>query len=90
MFSEAPTLTIPKRCALGSAFESRYHPTIITFPKTLVEFFGDRAKSILETELDSPCVATVQAMVILSSHEIGNGKDARGWLYSGKSTLKPE
>ncbi|GFF91717.1 hypothetical protein IFM61392_09414 [Aspergillus lentulus] len=72
-------------CALGSAFESRYHPTVITFPKTLVEFFADRAKSILETELDSPCVATIQAMVILSSHEVGNGKDARGWLYSGSA-----
>ncbi|GIK06090.1 hypothetical protein Aspvir_001733 [Aspergillus viridinutans] len=72
-------------CALGSAFESRYHPTVITFPKTLVEFFGDRAKSILETELDSPCVATIQAMVILSGHEIGNGRDARGWLYSGSA-----
>ncbi|KAJ5109282.1 hypothetical protein N7456_005957, partial [Penicillium angulare] len=72
-------------CALGSAFECRYHPTFITFPKTLVEFFGDRAKSILEVELDSPCVATIQALVILSSHEIGNGKDARGWLYSGSA-----
>jgi hypothetical protein len=89
MLFEAPTLTIPKRCALGSTFEPRYHPTIITFPKTLVEFFGDRAKSILETELESPCIATIQAMVILSSHEVGNGKDARGWLYSGKSTRKP-
>ncbi|KAJ5939308.1 hypothetical protein N7466_002442 [Penicillium verhagenii] len=68
-------------CALGSAFESRYHPTFVTFPKTLVEFFGDRAKSLLEIELDRPCVATVQALVILSNHEIGNGKDARGWLY---------
>ena len=90
MLSRASTLTSPNRCALGSAFESRYHPTFITFPKTLVEFFGDRAKSILETELDSPCVATIQAMVILSSHEIGNGKDTRGWIYSGKSTMKPE
>lgn len=89
MLSEGPTLTIATRCALGSAFESRYHPTVITFPKTLVEFFADRAKSILETELDSPCVATIQAMVILSSHEVGNGKDARGWLYSGKSTWEP-
>ncbi|KAJ5946850.1 hypothetical protein N7454_003689 [Penicillium verhagenii] len=68
-------------CAIGSAFESRYHPTFVTFPKTLVEFFGDRAKSLLEIELDSPCVATVQALVILSNHEIGNGKNARGWLY---------
>lgn len=25
-------------------------------------------------------------MVILSSHEIGNGTDARGWLYSGMAT----
>ena len=48
-----------------------------------MEFFGDRAKSLLEIELDCPCVATIQAMVILSSHEIGNGTDARGWLYSG-------
>jgi hypothetical protein len=90
MLYRASILTIPKRCALGSAFESRYHPTFLTFPKTLVEFFGDRAKSILETELDSPCVATIQAMVILSSHEIGNGNNARGWLYSGKSNMKTE
>lgn len=58
---------------------------MITFPKTLVDFFADRAKSTLETELDSPSVATIQAMVILSSHEIGNGKEARGWLYSGNT-----
>ncbi|KAJ5605747.1 hypothetical protein N7510_008528 [Penicillium lagena] len=73
-------------CALGAAFEPRYHPTFVTFPKSLVDFFGDRAKSLLEIELDCPCVATIQAMVILSSHEIGNGKDARGWLYSGMAT----
>lgn len=56
----------------------------MTFPKSLGEFFGDRAKELLEIELDSPCVATVQALVILSSHEIGVGSDTRGWLYSGK------
>ncbi|KAJ9303113.1 transcriptional regulator family: Fungal Specific TF [Paecilomyces variotii] len=70
-------------CALGSAFETRFHQDFVTFPKTLVDFFGDRAKAFLELELDCPCVATVQAMVILSCHEIGNGSDARGWLYSG-------
>lgn len=48
-----------------------------------MEFFGDRAKEFLDLELDCPRVATVQALVILSSHEIGNGNDARGWLYSG-------
>lgn len=67
-----------------SAFETRFHQDFVTFPKTLVDFFGDRAKAFLELELDYPCVATVQAMVILSCHEIGNGIDARGCLYSGK------
>ncbi|KAJ5187666.1 hypothetical protein N7449_010660 [Penicillium cf. viridicatum] len=70
-------------CSLGAAFETRYHPSFVTFPKSLGEFFGDRAKELLEIELDFPCVATVQALVILSSHEIGVGSDTRGWLYSG-------
>ncbi|KAL4974985.1 fungal-specific transcription factor domain-containing protein [Aspergillus desertorum] len=72
-------------CAIGSAFEARYHPTFVTFPKSLSEFFADRAKALLEIELDSPCVATVQALVILSCHEGASNRDARGWLYSGMS-----
>ncbi|KAF4465465.1 Transcription factor [Fusarium albosuccineum] len=40
--------------------------------------------ALLEIELDSPAsVATIQTLVILSAHENGNGRDARGWLYSG-------
>ncbi|KAI0905171.1 fungal-specific transcription factor domain-containing protein [Ustulina deusta] len=70
-------------CALGAAFESRYHPTFITFPRSLADFFADRAKVLLDIELDSPCIATVQAMVVLSGHDIGCKRDARGWLYSG-------
>ncbi|KAL4761339.1 uncharacterized protein BDW70DRAFT_168090 [Aspergillus foveolatus] len=57
-------------CALGASFETRYHPDFVTFPKSLVEFFGDRAKALLEVELDCPCVATVQALVICSSLEL--------------------
>ncbi|KAL4911496.1 fungal-specific transcription factor domain-containing protein [Aspergillus multicolor] len=72
-------------CSIGSAFEARYHSTFITFPKSLSEFFSDRAKALLEIELDSPCVATVQALVILSCHEGASNRDARGWLYSGMS-----
>ncbi|KAF6785049.1 hypothetical protein CSOJ01_15650 [Colletotrichum sojae] len=53
-------------CALGAAFESRHHPTFVTFPKALSDFFADRAKTLLDIELDCPSVATVQAMVILS------------------------
>ncbi|BCS20232.1 uncharacterized protein APUU_20664S [Aspergillus puulaauensis] len=70
-------------CAIGASFETRYHPDFVTFPKSLVEFFGDRAKALLEVELDSPCVATVQSLVICSSLEVGSGREARGWLYSG-------
>ncbi|KAL4991235.1 fungal-specific transcription factor domain-containing protein [Aspergillus falconensis] len=70
-------------CALGASFETRYHPEFVTFPKSLVDFFGDRAKALLEVELDSPCVATVQALVICSNLEVGSGREARGWLYSG-------
>lgn len=75
------------RCAIGSAFEARYHPTFITFPKSLAEFFADRAKALLEIELDSPCVATVQALVLMSCHEGASNRDARGWLYSGMDYL---
>ncbi|KAK1976422.1 fungal-specific transcription factor domain-containing protein, partial [Colletotrichum cereale] len=70
-------------CSLGAAFESRYHPSFVTFPKTLPESFAARAKALLEIELDSPSVSTVQAMVVVSSHEIGSNRESRGWLYSG-------
>ncbi|KAL5343017.1 fungal-specific transcription factor domain-containing protein [Aspergillus crustosus] len=70
-------------CALGASFETRYHPSFVTFPKSLVDFFADRGKALVEAELDCPCVATVQALVILSSLEVGSGREVRGWLYSG-------
>ncbi|KAI1125795.1 fungal-specific transcription factor domain-containing protein [Nemania abortiva] len=70
-------------CALGAAFETRYHPTFITFPRSLSDFFADRAKALLDIELDSPCTATVQALVVISGHDIGCKRDARGWLFSG-------
>ncbi|KXH27185.1 hypothetical protein CSIM01_12054 [Colletotrichum simmondsii] len=69
-------------CSLGANFETRYHPSFITFPKSLPDFFAARAKTLLEIELDSPSVSTVQAMIVLSSHEIGANRDSRGWLYS--------
>jgi hypothetical protein len=68
---------------LGAALEGRHHPTFVTFPRSLAEFFADRAKALLEIELDYPCIATVQALAVLSSHEVGCKRDSRGWLYSG-------
>ncbi|KAK3942515.1 fungal-specific transcription factor domain-containing protein [Diplogelasinospora grovesii] len=70
-------------CALGAAFDARHHPAFVTFPRSLADFFADRAKALLEIELDSPCVATIQTLVLLSAHDIGCGRDARGWLFSG-------
>lgn len=71
-------------CALGAAYEPRYHPEVVTFPRSLSEFFGDRAKILLELELESPSIATIQGLVILSNHEALCTRDTRGWLYSGK------
>ncbi|KAE8423557.1 hypothetical protein BDV36DRAFT_279086 [Aspergillus pseudocaelatus] len=69
-------------CCLGAASDSRFSPAFTTFPKTLAGFFRDRARHILEADLDHPTVSTVQTLVILSSHEIGNLNDSRGSLYS--------
>ncbi|KAJ5168261.1 uncharacterized protein N7482_003855 [Penicillium canariense] len=79
-YSEALTNAM---CCLVAAFEPRYHPNFVTYPRSVSDFFADRAKILLDIELDSPCLATVQAMVVLSGHDIGCKRDARGWLYSG-------
>ncbi|KAK5060167.1 hypothetical protein LTR84_010051 [Exophiala bonariae] len=70
-------------CALGAAFSERYHASFITFPKPMASFFADKSKVLLEVELESPNVTTVQTLLLLSSHEATNGHDARVWLYSG-------
>ena len=77
-------------CALGAAFDARHHPAFVTFPRSLADFFADRAKALLEIELDSPCVATIQTLVLLSAHDIGCGRDARGWLFSGAFSFVDE
>ncbi|KAL2832599.1 fungal-specific transcription factor domain-containing protein [Aspergillus cavernicola] len=70
-------------CAVGATYESIYHPDLVTFPRSLAEFFSDRAKILLESELENPSLATIQALVILSAYEAFCTRDTRGWLYSG-------
>ncbi|KAF4553591.1 Fungal specific transcription factor domain-containing protein 66 [Elsinoe fawcettii] len=70
-------------CAIGASFEGRYHPRLATFPRSLAEFFADRAKALLELDLDSPGVSTVQALLLMSSHELSLQRGARSWLYGG-------
>jgi hypothetical protein len=76
--------SIRDRCAIGASYEARYHPELVTFPRPLADFFAERAKTLLEIELDSPCVSTVQALLLLSSHEAGYQRIARSWLYGGE------
>jgi len=53
-------------------------------PEPVAEFFSSRAKILLEIEMDSPTIATVQALVIMSASEAAFTRDARGWIYSGR------
>ena len=65
---------------MGAHLTSRSDPMI---SGSIVQFFLSRAKALLDIEMDSPTVATVQALVILSAIEAAFTRDARGWLYSG-------
>ncbi len=69
------------RCSIGAAFTPRNRPDL---PEPLDDFFAARSKALLELEMDSPSLCTVQAMVILSAVEALLTRDARGWLYSGE------
>lgn len=70
------------RCAIGACLADRED---VQAPLLDPEFYSSRAKTLLDVEMDSPTVATVQALVIMSATEAVFTRDARGWLYSGKS-----
>ncbi|KAG4441939.1 hypothetical protein IFR05_002558 [Cadophora sp. M221] len=67
-------------CASGASLTSRID---LGSPQDAAQFFNSRAKLLLEIEMDSPSIATVQALVIMSAIEAAFTRDARGWLYSG-------
>ncbi|GKZ37272.1 hypothetical protein AbraIFM66950_008729 [Aspergillus brasiliensis] len=67
-------------CAVGAALTPRYCPSL---PESLIDFFATRSKALLEVEMDSPTLSTVQSFGILSGVEALLTRDARGWLYSG-------
>jgi hypothetical protein len=71
---------VTSMCAVGASFTSRHCETL---PETLVEFFASRARALLDVELDSPTLSTVQSLGILSGVESIRTLDARGWLHSG-------
>lgn len=67
-------------CAVGASLTSRHCATL---PEPLVDFFASRARALLDVELDSPTLSTVQSLAIISGVESIRTLDARGWLYSG-------
>jgi hypothetical protein len=67
-------------CAIGANLTPRSRQGL---PEPVPEFFSHRAKTLLDIEMDSPSVATVQALVIMSASEAAFTRDARGWIYSG-------
>ncbi|OBZ89050.1 Nitrogen assimilation transcription factor nit-4 [Choanephora cucurbitarum] len=52
-------------------------------PETAGDVFFERARMLLDLEWDSFRVSTVQALLLMSSHQNGALKTTRGWLYSG-------
>ncbi|OAL33724.1 hypothetical protein AYO20_07062 [Fonsecaea nubica] len=65
---------------IGAAYTDRVHPDV---DGPTDEFFGFRTKALLDIEIDSPTIATAQALLVLSSHEAAHARDSRGWIYSG-------
>ncbi|KAI8371014.1 fungal-specific transcription factor domain-containing protein [Blakeslea trispora] len=52
-------------------------------PETAGDLFFERARMLLDLEWDSFRASTVQALLLMSSHQNGALKTTRGWLYSG-------
>ncbi|KAG0182766.1 hypothetical protein DFQ28_000006 [Apophysomyces sp. BC1034] len=50
---------------------------------TAGDVFFERARLLLDYEWDNFRVSTVQALLLMSSHQNGALKTIRGWLYSG-------
>ena len=55
-------------------------------PATAGNCYFRTARKLLEVELESPSMTTVQALALMGSREAGCGRDVGlGWLYSGMS-----
>jgi hypothetical protein len=54
-----------------------------TLPDTAGEIFYERAKFLLDQECDTVSTSTIQALLLLSSHQHGAMKSSRAWLYNG-------
>ncbi|CEJ04059.1 hypothetical protein RMCBS344292_18029 [Rhizopus microsporus] len=70
------------------AVASRISPDVrvrsdLASPDTAGDIFFERARCLLDDYYDRPKISTVQALLLLASHQMGAMKPARAWLYSG-------
>lgn len=56
-------------------------------PDTAGDVFFERARLLLDFEWNNFSISTVQALLLMSSHQNGALKPTRGWLYSGMVNL---
>lgn len=75
-----PHVNIIRSCAIGASLAVGEN---LGLPEPASEHFSAKAKALLDIEMDSPTIATVQALVIMSASEAASTRDTRGWLYSG-------
>lgn len=70
-------------CAMGALVSE------LEIVRDLSDLFASHAEEILHTSsaMESPDLTTLQALLILGQREIGRGKNAKGWLFTGKDLL---
>ncbi|KAI8372156.1 fungal-specific transcription factor domain-containing protein [Blakeslea trispora] len=51
--------------------------------ETAGDIFFERAEKLLDESYDTPSISTIQALLLLASHQHGAMKSAKAWLYSG-------
>ncbi|ORX62338.1 hypothetical protein DM01DRAFT_1315788 [Hesseltinella vesiculosa] len=80
----------PPRILLNAIFAvaSRISPdmrvrTDPSKPDTAGDAYFERARMLLDFEFDNFKIHTVQAILLMSSHQNGALKSIRGWIYSG-------
>lgn len=52
-------------------------------PTQASKYYGEQARHLLKEVFDEPTVQRIQALVLLSSHEWGEGNSARSFVYVG-------
>lgn len=52
-------------------------------PTEASKYYGEQARYLLKEVFDEPTVQRIQALVLLSSHEWGEGNSARSFVYVG-------